>query len=246
MAGHNKLSKIKRKKEAKDIKKGANLAKLSKKIILAVKSGGEDLKSNSKLRTAVDEAKAAGMAKATIDNAIKKASGSEGKSDLKEVLYEGYLPGGVALMIFTATDNLKRTVQDIKCILSRSEANLGNSGCVSYLFNKIAYTFIEKPGNWDQELEEELLALILETGADDFTVEDEEIIISSSPEGLDDLNNALTDNPKFTILEAKIEMEASNNIEITEDSTIELIHKAISQLESHDDILEVFTNHTEV
>ncbi len=246
MAGHNKWSKIKRKKEAKDIKKGASLAKLSKKIILAVKNGEENLKNNSKLRTAVEEAKAAGMAKATIDNAIKKASGSQGKSDLKEVLYEGYLPGGVALMIFTATDNLKRTVQDIKYILSRSEGNLGNSGCVSYLFNKVAYTFIKKPENWNQELEEELLSIILNLGADDFILEQEKIIISSSPEVSDDLNNTLIDNPKFTIIEVKIVMEASNNIEITDDSTIELIHKAINQLENHEDILEVFTNHTEV
>ena len=131
------------------------------------------------------------MAKSTIDNAIKKASGSEEKSDLKEVLYEGYLPGGVAIMIFTATDNLKRTVQDIKYILSRSEGNLGNSGCVSYLFKKLAYTFIEKPENWDQKLEEELLAIILESEADDFTVEENEIIISSAPESLDNLSNLL-------------------------------------------------------
>ncbi|MCH2226292.1 MAG: YebC/PmpR family DNA-binding transcriptional regulator [Candidatus Caenarcaniphilales bacterium] len=246
MAGHNKWSKIKRQKAVKDGRKAANLAKLSKKIILAAKSGGDDPKLNFKLRTAIDDAKEAGMSKSTIEGAIEKGSGSSNKGEqLKEVTYEAYLPGGVALMIFAATDNLKRTVQDIKCILARSEGSLGSAGCVAYLFDKFGHIFVKKDSDWTQDKEEKLFNDLLELELNDIYCDDEtEILITCNTDNLTEISNYIEQSSEYELIDAKVELIASASVEIQDEENLSLVEKAMDKLEDHEDILEIISNHT--
>lgn len=266
MAGHSKWSKIKRAKGANDAKKGAVLAKMAKVIMIAVKSGGsDDPKLNFQLRTAIEKAKAAGVPKANIERAIEKASGSNSSDEVKEVTYEGYLPGGVAVMVFTATDNVNRTYGDLRTIFSKSDGSLGSPGCVAYMFNKQGQLIIQKPdeahGSWDTEAEEELLAIALEAGAEDMdTSDDEDLVIVIDPENFEavsekiksalELINEATkieqkkddDLLKYRIKETKLALVPEITVEVSNQKDLDNIYKAMEALDDNDDVIDLVSN----
>ena len=165
MAGHSKWANIKHKKARNDAKRGQTWSKCSRAIIVAAKNGGGDPTTNLTLRYAIDEAKAANMPKDTIANAIKKGSGELGSESYEGIIYEGYGPGGVAILLEILTDNRNRTAPEIKRIFEKHGGNLGTNGCVSYIFQTRGQVFISK----EQVDEEKLMDVVLEAGADDVT-----------------------------------------------------------------------------
>ena len=168
MSGHSKWSTIKRKKGATDAKRGKIFTKLIKEITVAAKMGGGDPDANPRLRTAVLSAKSENMPKDNIDRAIKKGTGDVDGAVYEEILYEGYGPGGVAVLVDTMTDNKNRTVADVRHFFSKSGGNLGESGCVAWMFDKKGVIVVDK----EAVSEEELMDLALEAGAEDVTEEE--------------------------------------------------------------------------
>lgn len=174
MSGHSKWSQIKRQKAVTDGKRGAVFTKLAKAITVAVKTGGgPNPDYNFKLKTAIDKAKEGLVPKANIERAIDKGSGKDADADLKENIYEGYLPGGVAVMIFTATDNVNRTYGDLRTIFSKADGAIGTSGSVAYLFEKKGVMKLSKPEDFSTKQEEQILEIAMNSGFDDMSVEDE-------------------------------------------------------------------------
>ncbi len=239
MAGHSKWAQIKRKKGALDVKKGATLAKMAKHIMVAVRTGGGgDPRHNFQLRTAIDKAKESGVPKANIERAIEKAMGAGSESELQELTYEAYLPGGIAVMIFTATDNNNRTSQDLRAILGKAGGELGSQGCVGYLFNKRGELLINRSDVAD---EESLMEAAIEAGASDIETDfsEEQICICVAPENLLDLNKTLAS--KFKIQEARINRVPLSTIELKSQEAISIL-KALNALDDHDDVLDVISN----
>jgi len=178
VSGHSKWSTIKRKKGAIDAKRGKVFTKLIKEITVAARMGGGDVDANPRLRSAVNTAKAGNMPKDNIERAIKKGTGNLDGANYEEILYEGYGPGGVAILVETMTDNKNRTVADIRHFFAKAGGNLGESGCVAWMFAKKGLVLLDKEGI----SEEELMDIAIEAGADDVLEEDEVFQILTAPE----------------------------------------------------------------
>jgi YebC/PmpR family DNA-binding regulatory protein len=250
VAGHSRWAQIKRQKAVTDSKRGAAFAKISKVIMIAVRTGGgPDPKYNFKLKTAIDKAKAADVPRSNIERAIEKASGADADHNIKEVVYEGYLPGGVAVMVFAATDNSNRTYSDIRLIFTKAEGSLGSSGCVAYLFKKQGLIKLAKPANFNQALEDELLQIAVEAGADDMNNNTDEITIKCNPEALEKISEnfeqLLKNNTKLSgvqILEVKDELEPENTVTVSNPEDAKNILKAMHALDDNDDVVDVVAN----
>ena len=215
MSGHSKWSTIKRKKGANDAKRGKIFTKLIKEITIAAKMGGGDPEGNPRLRSAITAAKSENMPKDNIDRAIKKGTGDLDGAIYEEILYEGYGPGGVAVLVETMTDNKNRTVADIRHFFAKSGGNLGESGCVAWMFDKKGSITVDKEGGIG---EEELMDLALEAGAEDVVDEEESFQILTEPEAFNDVVDQLEKaEVKFT--EATIAMIPKNSIDVTEEKT---------------------------
>lgn len=237
MSGHSKWSTIKRKKGANDAKRGKMFTKLIKEITIAAKMGGGDPEGNPRLRSAVTAAKGENMPKDNIDRAIKKGTGDLGGAIYEEILYEGYGPGGVAVLVETMTDNKNRTVADIRHFFAKSGGNLGESGCVAWMFDQKGTITVAKEGT----TEEEMMDLALEAGAEDVVEEDDSFQIITAPEAFNDVVEQL-EKAKITFTEATISMIAKNTIDVTEEKAARSLLRLLDNLEDHDDVQKVHAN----
>lgn len=237
MSGHSKWSTIKRKKGANDAKRGKIFTKLIKEITIAARMGGGDPDGNPRLRTAVIAAKSENMPKDNISRAIKKGTGDLDGAVYEEILYEGYGPGGVAVLVETMTDNKNRTVADVRHFFAKSGGNLGESGCVGWMFDKKGSIMVDKEG----VDEEELMDLAIEAGAEDVLEEDSTFQILTEP---DDFSEVVENMEKSGVkcLEAAISMIPKNTVEVAEEKTVKSLMKLLDNLEDNDDVQKVHAN----
>ncbi|MCQ2957841.1 MAG: YebC/PmpR family DNA-binding transcriptional regulator [Candidatus Gastranaerophilales bacterium] len=237
MSGHSKWATIKRKKASIDAARGVEFAKFSREIMVATKLGGPDLNGNFRLRTAVDKAKAAGLPKDNIKRAIEKASGAANGENFEEITYEGYGPSGVAIIVEALTDNRNRTAGDIRSYFSKNNGNLGESGCVGFMFKKEGIITINKDGINQDELFEKAL----DAGAADFVEEDEEYKITTEPNDLQAVSEALQ-SAGYELASYEVTMTPQNSIEITDLQDAKYLLRLMDSLESHDDVQNVYSN----
>ena len=237
MSGHSKWSTIKRKKGANDAKRGKIFTKLIKEITIAAKMGGGDPEGNPRLRSAVMAAKGENMPKENIDRAIKKGTGDLDGAVYEEILYEGYGPGGVAVLVETMTDNKNRTVADVRHFFAKSGGNLGESGCVAWMFDKKGTLTVDKGGL----SEEELMDLALEAGAEDVVEEEDSFQILTAPEAFNDVVDRL-EKGDVTLSEVTLSMVPKNTIEVTEEKVARSLLRLLESLEDHDDVQKVHAN----
>ncbi len=237
MSGHSKWSTIKRKKGANDAKRGKIFTRLIKEITVAARSGGGDPEGNPRLRSAIITAKAENMPKDNIARAIKKGTGEIAGEVYDEILYEGYGPGGVAVLVECMTDNRNRTVADVRHYFTKSNGNLGESGCVAWMFEKKGLILVDK----ETVSEEELMDQALEAGAEDIVEEDSEFQIFSAPEELDEVRDALGE-AGVTFLDASISMVPKNTIDVADEKVARALLKLLENLEDHDDVQNVHAN----
>jgi YebC/PmpR family DNA-binding regulatory protein len=237
MSGHSKWNTIKRKKGAVDAKRGKIFTKLIKEITLAARLGGGDIEGNARLRQAVLDAKVENMPKDNIDRAIKKGTGElEGGASYEEVTYEGYGPGGVAVLVEVMTDNKNRTVAEIRHIFSKHGGNLGENGCVAWMFEKKGSIIIDKK----MSDEDTLMELAIEAGAEDVRVEESEFQIVSSTEFFEEVKNAVV-RKGIKYLEAKITIIPKNTIKLEEGKAAQML-KLMEKMEDNDDVQNVYAN----
>lgn len=237
MSGHSKWSTIKHKKGAADAKRGKVFTRIIKEMTVAARLGGGDVDGNPRLRAAIAEAKANNMPKDNIDRAIKKGTGELEGSSYEEMTYEGYGPGGVAVMVETLTDNGNRTTPEIRNIFEKNGGNLGTPGSVRFQFEKKGYFGIEKSA----VTEDRLMEVALEAGADDLQMDDPEAFeVYTSPEAFESVREAL-EKAKIPTLEAKLGMFPSNYVSI-DASKVRQVMKLIDTLDDHDDVQNVWSN----
>ena len=237
MSGHSKWSTIKRKKGALDAKRGKIFTRLIKEITVAARMGGGDPEGNPRLRSAVATAKSENMPKDNIERAIKKGTGELEGAVYEEISYEGYGPGGVAVLVDCMTDNKNRTVADIRHFFSKSGGNLGEAGCVSWMFDKKGSILVDK----DIIGEEELMDKALEAGAEDVVEEDNVYQVVTAPDDFEAVREAL-ESGGVKFIEASVSMIPQNVVEITEEKPARQILKLLESLEEHDDVQNVFAN----
>ncbi|OXT06416.1 YebC/PmpR family DNA-binding transcriptional regulator [Thermoanaerobacterium thermosaccharolyticum] len=236
MSGHSKWANIKHKKEKMDAQKGKIFTKLTKDIIMAAKEGG-DPETNSKLRDAIEKAKANNLPNDNIQRAIKKGTGELSGGNLEEVVYEGYGPAGSAIIVEALTDNKNRTAGDIRHIFDRSGGSLGSSGCVAWMFDKKGLITIEKSENID---EDELAMLVIDAGADDFSSDGDEYEILTDPSNFQAVKDAVK-SAGYEMSSADITMIPQNTVKLS-DSDYEKFEKFIEKLEENDDVQEIYHN----
>jgi YebC/PmpR family DNA-binding regulatory protein len=237
VSGHYKWSTIKRKKGAADAKRGRIFTRLIKEITVAARMGGGDAEGNPRLRSAIATAKSENMPKDNIERAIKKGTGELEGAVYEEISYEGYGPGGVAVLVDCMTDNKNRTVADIRHAFSKSGGNLGETGCVSWMFDKKGSIMVDK----DNTDEEELMDTALEAGAEDVVEEDNVYQVITAPEDFETVREALeADGIKF--IEASVTMIPQNVVEVTDEKPAKQILKLLESLEDHDDVQSVSSN----
>ena len=238
MSGHSKWHNIAAKKGKTDAQRGKIFTKLGREILIAVKEGGPDPVSNSKLRDVVAKCKANNMPNDTINNAIKKASGEGSSAVYEEITYEGYGTNGVAVIVNASTDNKNRTAADVRHIFDKFGGNLGTSGCVSYMFEKKGVIVIEKENC--KLGEDDLMMLSIEAGAEDFSAEEEVFEITTAPSDFTAVTEKLSAEG-IEFLEAGVEMVPSTYISLDEKAS-EKMQRLIDNLEDLDDVVEVFHN----
>ncbi|MBW3514491.1 YebC/PmpR family DNA-binding transcriptional regulator [Shewanella sp. NKUCC01_JLK] len=236
MAGHSKWANIKHRKAAQDAKRGKLFTKFIRELTVAAREGGSDPDSNPRLRVAIDKALGGNMTRDTVDRAIKRGAGELEGQQLETILYEGYGPGGTAVMVETMTDNRNRTVSGVRNAFSKSGGNLGTDGSVSYLFTKrgvLSYA----PGTD----EDALMEVALEAGAEDIvSYDDGAVDVFTDPVDFYTVKEAL-DNAHFVADNAEIAMIASTKAELDLE-TAEKFMRLIDTLEDHDDVQEVYHN----
>ncbi|MDR0477411.1 MAG: YebC/PmpR family DNA-binding transcriptional regulator [Desulfobulbaceae bacterium] len=237
MSGHSKWANIKRRKGAVDSKRGRIFTRLIKEIIMAARLGGGDISGNPRLRSAVAAAKAENMPKDNISRAIKKGTGEIAGEIYEEILYEGYGPGGVAVLVECMTDNRNRTVADVRHYFTKSNGNLGENGCVAWMFEKKGQIQLAKKGI----SEEALMDLALEAGADDVTEDEESFQVLTAPDSFETVREAL-EQAGLTIVEATVAMIPKNTVEVTEESVANSLMRLMDSLEDHDDVQNVYAN----
>lgn len=236
MSGHSKWATIKRKKAALDAKKGRMFTKLIKEITIAARHGGGDPDGNPRLRLAIDNAKAANMPAENIERAIKKATGELEGATYHEVMYEGYGPGGIAILVEAATDNKNRTVAEIRHIFTRNGGSLGESNSVAWMFERKGIITVKREG----KSEEEMMEIILDAGADDLQTEEDFFEVITSLESFERVRKVLLEK-KLNIENASLQWMAKNQVAVSgEDS--EKLMKLIEALEDCDDVQNVYSN----
>jgi YebC/PmpR family DNA-binding regulatory protein len=238
MAGHSKWSNIKHRKQKSDAQRGKIFTKLGREISIAVKEGGTDPELNARLKDAIAKAKAANMPNDNIARSIKKASGGGDTDNYEEITYEGYGPGGVAVIVEAMTDNRNRTAGDVRHYFDRFGGNLGQSGCVSFMFNKKGVMIIERTPEIN---EDDLMMTALEVEAEDFNVEDEYFEILTEPGQFSNVRIALEEEG-YKFLEADVQMIPVTTTKLTEPKQIEMMESLIDNLEDMEDVQEVYHN----
>ena len=237
MSGHSKWHNIQNKKGKADAKRGKIFTKIGRELMIAVKNGGPDPDNNPKLRDAIAKAKAANMPNDTVQRSIKKASGELSAVDYERIVYEGYGPSGVAVIVDTLTDNKNRSAGNVRSAFTKGGGNMGTTGCVGFMFQEKGEIVIEK-GDLD---EEELMMMALDAGAEDFNIDEEEVfIITTAPEDFGTVREAL-EAEGLEFLEAAVKMIPDTYTEIDEDAA-KKFQKMLDLLEDDDDVQEVYHN----
>lgn len=236
MAGHSKWKQIKHYKAAADAKRGAQFTKLIREITMAAKLGGGDPDGNPRLRTAIETARSASMPKDNIERAIKKGTGELEGVEYTEVMYEGYGPGGVAILIFALTDNANRTVAEVRHKLSRFGGNLGASNSVSWMFERKGQIYLDA----SKYPEDDALEAALEAGAQDFVAEGEHYVVTTDPADMHAVKSSL-DAKGFPATEAEIASVPKNMVHV-EGKTAESVVTLLEELEELDDVQKVAAN----
>ncbi len=236
MSGHSKWATIRRKKEKTDAARGKVFTKLIKEISVAARAGGGDENGNPRLRTAVLAAKAANMPAANIERAIKKGTGELPGTVYEEVVYEGYGPGGAALLIQTLTDNRNRTVSDVRHLLTKYGGSLGETGSVNWMFERRGLITVSSQAT----TEDDLLELVLDHGVDDISLEGDIFELVCDPEALQAIKNVLQE-AEVPTLSTEISMIPQTTVKIEENNAVSLL-KLLEYLDDHDDVQMVYSN----
>jgi YebC/PmpR family DNA-binding regulatory protein len=237
MAGHSKWKNIKHYKAATDAKRGVLFTKLIREITMAAKLGGGDPSANARLRLAIDAGRAKSLPKDNIERAVKKGTGELEGNEIQEVTYEGYGPGGVALIIDAMTDNPTRTVADVRHKMSRSGGNLGTPGSVSFMFEKKGQLMIDATQHADEDA---TLEAALEAGAEDFRRDDDVYVVTTDPTSFHAVKSAL-EAKGIVPTEAELAMVPRNTVPVT-GGDVEQLFKLIETLEDLDDVQKVWAN----
>lgn len=237
MSGHSKWANIKHKKERSDAKRGKIFTKIGRELTVAVKQGGADPETNSKLKDAIAKAKAANMPNDTIARGIKKASGMASGENYDEMVYEGYGTSGVAVIIESMTDNKNRTAADIRHIFDKFGGNLGTSGCVSYMFDRKGVFIIEKKDGLDEDT---VMMDALEAGADDVITEEEFFEILTTVGDFSAVREEL-ENSGYEFMEAQLQMIPQTMVKLDEKHAATM-EKLIDMLEDNDDVQNIYHN----
>ena len=238
MSGHSKWANIKHKKGKSDAQKAKVFTKIGRELQIAVKSGGPDPESNSKLNDIIAKAKAANMPNDNIQRSIKKASGDGASENIEEIVYEGYGPGGVAIIVETVTDNRNRTAADVRHVFDKFGGNLGASGCVSFMFEQKGLIVIER----DDDLDEDVVMMdALDAGALDFDPGEDSFEILTAPNDFSQVRDAL-EAKGYTFVEAAVSMIPQNYTTLDNEKQLEQIEKLLDGLEDNDDVMEVWHN----
>lgn len=237
MAGHSKWANIKHRKGKQDALKAKIFTKLGKEIAVAVKEGGANPEANSRLRDAIAKAKANNMPVDNIERAIKKASGELGAVNYEEIVYEGYGPNGVAVIVQALTDNRNRTASEVRHTFEKFGGNLGTTGCVSFLFEKKGVLVVEKSDDID---EDEIMMMALDAGAEDFSAEEEVYEIITSPEDFSAVRETLETNG-IQFVSAEVSMVPTTYANVSGEAA-EKFEKMLDRLEENDDVQNVWHN----
>ena len=236
MSGHSKWSTIKRKKAAADQKRGKIFTKLIKEITVAARQGGGDIDGNPRLRLAVDNAKSANMPMDNIERAIKKATGEVEGAQYLELTYEGYGPGGVAVLIESVTDNKNRTVAEVRHALTKHGGSLGENGSVAWMFDRKGVITMPAQG----KTEDDMMEIVLEAGAEDIQGEEEFFEITTAVEDFETVRKAIVDT-ELEVDNASLQWIAKNTVDVGGE-TAEKLMKMIDMIEDNDDVQNVFMN----
>lgn len=239
MSGHSKFANIKHKKEKNDAAKGKVFTIIGREIAVAVKEGGPDPANNSKLRDVIAKAKAANMPNDTIDRGIKKAAGDANSVNYETVTYEGYGPGGTAIIVKALTDNKNRTAANVRNAFSKGHGNIGTQGCVSYMFDEKGQIIVDKE-ECDMD-SDSLMMAALDAGADDFEEEDDSYIITTTPEDFSEVRGRLEDQG-IPMADAQVTMIPQTYVTLSSEEDKTNIQRILDWLDNDDDVQEVYNN----
>ncbi|HET7559663.1 MAG TPA: YebC/PmpR family DNA-binding transcriptional regulator [Limnochordia bacterium] len=237
MSGHSKWNNIKRKKEKEDARRGAAFTKVARLITVAARAGGGDPDANFRLRLAIDKARAVNMPFDNIERAIKRGSGEAGGDNYDEVVYEGYGPGGVAVLLDIMTDNRNRTASDVRHLFSKYGGNMGEAGCVAWMFEQKGVLWLEPEQAGDLD---ELMLQALEAGAEDVSDTGDGVEIVTAPGDFAAVKDAL-EQAGYAFAEASVTMRPKSTVPV-EESDAERLMVLLEAFEEHDDIQDVYTN----
>ncbi len=237
MSGHSKWNNIKRKKEATDAAKAKIFTKIGREITVCVKEGGPDPNNNARLRDLIAKAKSNNVPNDNIDRVIKKAAGGEDKNNYETLVYEGYGPNGVALIVECLTDNKNRTAGDIRHYFDKFGGNLGTTGCVSFMFSKKGIIVLENNGLDEDAVMED----VFEFGGDDLEVDEDTIEAECAPEALHELREGLA-GKGYNILSAEVEMIPATYTTLTDEDHLKKMNLLLEHLEDNDDVQNVYHN----
>lgn len=238
MAGHSKFANIRHKKEKNDAIKGKIFTIIGREIAVAVKAGGADPSSNSKLKDAIAKAKSNNMPNDTIERSIKKAAGNLDGVSYESIVYEGYGPKGVAIIVETLTDNKNRTAANVRSAFTKGGGNMGTTGCVSFMFDEKGVIMVEKADDIDAD---ELMMIALDAGASDFNEEEEGYEIITSPEDFSSVREAI-EQANVAIVDAEVSMIPQTYTGLTDEEDIKKMNKLLDLLENDDDVKNVYHN----
>ena len=239
MSGHSKFANIKHKKEKNDAAKGKIFTIIGREIAVAVKEGGPDPANNSKLRDVIAKAKSNNMPNDTIERGIKKAAGDAASVNYETVTYEGYGPGGTAIIVDALTDNKNRTAANVRNAFTKGGGNVGTQGCVSYMFDKKGQIIIDKE-ECDKDADE-VMMIALDAGAEDFSEEEDSFEILTDPDDFSTVREAL-ENEKIPMIEAEVTMVPQNWVTLSSEDDIKKITRILDLLDEDDDVQAVYNN----
>jgi YebC/PmpR family DNA-binding regulatory protein len=239
MSGHSKFANIKHKKEKNDAKKGKIFTMIGREIVVAVKEGGADPSSNSKLRDVIAKAKANNVPNDTIERGIKKAAGDSDANNYETITYEGYGPGGVAIIVKTLTDNKNRTAANVRSAFTKGKGTMGTPGCVSFMFDEKGRIIVDKE---DFEMDaDDLMMTALDAGAEDFSEEEDCFEIITAPDDFSAVREAL-EKENVAMAEADVTLIPQNYVEVTDEENLRNLQKILDLLEDDDDVQDVYHN----
>ena len=239
MSGHSKFANIKHKKEKNDAAKGKIFTVIGREIAVAVKEGGPDPANNSKLRDIIAKAKANNMPNDTIDRGIKKAASDANSVNYEQVTYEGYGPSGIAIIVEALTDNKNRTASNVRSAFTKGNGNMGNSGCVSYMFDKKGQIIIDKE---ECEMDaDDLMMIALDAGAEDFAEEEDSFEVLTDPDDFSVVREAL-EKEGIPMASAEVTMIPQNYVALTDENDIKFLNKTLDLLDDDDDVQNVYHN----